>query len=142
MSKSELKGTVWLWRNSVDRKGAVSAGFLSPVFKFPGLCRQSPPFGWIFGLQSPHPKIPFLATEFRNGTDQPALGNRLREASFEQLLNLLRIQTTFDGGFDEVGCEERERDGHIDLTHAAFLARGDLLIGAACTSCHGYSIRF
>jgi len=33
-------------------------------------------------------------------------------------------QTTFDRGFDEVRCEERERDGHIDLTHAAFLACG------------------
>ena len=36
-------------------------------------------------------------------------------------------QTTFDRCFDEVGCEERERDGHIDLSHAAFLACGDLL---------------
>jgi hypothetical protein len=36
-------------------------------------------------------------------------------------------QATFDGSFDEVWCEECERDGHIDLTHAPFLARGDLL---------------
>jgi hypothetical protein len=36
-------------------------------------------------------------------------------------------QTTFDCSFDEVGCEERQRDGHIDLSHAAFLACGDLL---------------
>jgi hypothetical protein len=40
-------------------------------------------------------------------------------------------QTTFDRGFDEVRCEERERDGHIDLTHAAFLARGDCSMLAA-----------
>jgi hypothetical protein len=35
-------------------------------------------------------------------------------------------QTTFDRCFDEVRCEKRERDGHIDLSHAAFLACGDL----------------
>ena len=85
-------------------------------------------------------------------TDQPALGNRLLKKSFEQLPNLLRFQsegfelstpfrgsvaepldtnaarqTAFDRGFDEIGCEERERDGHIDLTHATILACGDLL---------------
>jgi hypothetical protein len=27
-------------------------------------------------------------------------------------------QTTFDCCFDEVRCQERERDGHIDLSHA------------------------
>jgi hypothetical protein len=36
-------------------------------------------------------------------------------------------QTTFDRCFDEVWREERERDGHIDLSHAAFLTFGDLL---------------
>jgi hypothetical protein len=36
-------------------------------------------------------------------------------------------QTTFDRGFDEVRCEERERNRHIDLTHTAFLAYLDLL---------------
>jgi hypothetical protein len=30
-------------------------------------------------------------------------------------------QTTFDRGFNQVWCEERERDGHIDLSHAATL---------------------
>ena len=35
-------------------------------------------------------------------------------------------QTTFDRSFDEVRGKERERDGHIDLTYAAFLACGDL----------------
>ena len=29
--------------------------------------------------------------------------------------------------------EERERDGHIDLTYAAFLACGDLLDVRVCT---------
>src|SRR5258708_36164499 len=100
-----------------------------------------------------HPKIPFLATEFRMATDQPALGSRvyssceLRAASdlswiqsegfelsapfrgsvAESLDTKAAGQTTFDRGFDEVRREERERDRHIDLTHAAFLAGGDLL---------------
>ena len=48
----------------------------------------------MFGLQSLHPKIPFPATEFRDGTDQPALGNRLpRWGLYEQCPKLLRIQS-------------------------------------------------
>jgi hypothetical protein len=138
----------------VNRKGAVSAGIPVAYFQrsrsLPTL-NVSPGF---FGLQSPHPKIPFPATEFRDGTDQPALGKSRRKASFVQLPELVRIQsegfelsgpfrgrvaesldtnaarqTTFDCCFDEVRCEERQRDSHIDLSHAAFLACGDLLTG-------------
>jgi hypothetical protein len=36
-------------------------------------------------------------------------------------------QSSFDGGLDEIGREERERDRHIDLSNAAFLARINLL---------------
>ena len=36
-------------------------------------------------------------------------------------------QAAFDRRSDEVRGEEGERDGHVDLTHAAFLTRGDLL---------------
>jgi len=36
-------------------------------------------------------------------------------------------QTTFDRGADEIWCEERERDRHVDLTHAALLTCCDLL---------------
>ena len=32
-------------------------------------------------------------------------------------------QATFHRCFDKVGCEEGERDSHIDLPHAALLAR-------------------
>src|SRR5205823_13726930 len=74
------------------------------------------------------------------------------EAGFEQLPKLVRLQsegfelpapfpgsvaesldtnaawqTTLDCCFHEVRCEKRQGDGHIDLTHAAFLACGDLL---------------
>src|SRR5205823_14594058 len=74
------------------------------------------------------------------------------EAGFEQLPKLVRLQsegfelpapfpgsvaesldtnaawqTTLDCCFHEVRCEKRQGDGHIDLSHAAFLACGDLL---------------
>ena len=35
-------------------------------------------------------------------------------------------QATFYGCYDKIGCEEGERDGHIDLPNAAFLARAKL----------------
>ena len=35
-------------------------------------------------------------------------------------------QTTFDCSTDEFGREEGQRDGHIDMPDAAFLARRDL----------------
>ena len=35
-------------------------------------------------------------------------------------------QATFHGCFDKVGCEEGERDGHVDLSDAAFLASAKL----------------
>ena len=35
-------------------------------------------------------------------------------------------QATFYGRFDKIGCEEGERDGHIDLPDAAFLASTEL----------------
>ena len=59
----------------VDRRGAVSAGIPVAYFQFsrslPTLA-VSPGF---FGLQSPHPKIPFLATGFRAAIAQLVLGN-------------------------------------------------------------------
>jgi hypothetical protein len=36
-------------------------------------------------------------------------------------------QSAFDGSLHEFGREERERDRHIDLSNAAFVARGNLL---------------
>ena len=35
-------------------------------------------------------------------------------------------QSSFDGSLHEVGREERERDRHIDLSNAAFVAGGNL----------------
>ena len=35
-------------------------------------------------------------------------------------------QATFYGCFDKIGSEKGERDGHIDLPNAAFLARAKL----------------
>src|SRR4029077_7349840 len=36
-------------------------------------------------------------------------------------------QSPFDGSLHEFGCEESERDCHIDLANAAFLARRNLI---------------
>ena len=36
-------------------------------------------------------------------------------------------QSSFDGSLHEVGREERERDRHIDLSNAAFVAGSNLL---------------
>src|SRR6266699_1860382 len=35
-------------------------------------------------------------------------------------------QTTFDSRLDQIGCEEGERDRHVDFADTALLARGDL----------------
>jgi FtsP/CotA-like multicopper oxidase with cupredoxin domain len=35
-------------------------------------------------------------------------------------------QTTFDNRLDQIGCEEGERDRHVDFADTALLARGDL----------------
>jgi hypothetical protein len=36
-------------------------------------------------------------------------------------------QSSFDGSLHEFGGEKRQRDRHIDLTNAAFVACGNLL---------------
>ena len=38
-------------------------------------------------------------------------------------------QAAFYGSFDEIGGEEGERDGHIDLPNAAILARAKVFDG-------------
>jgi len=99
----------------------------------------------IFGALSPHPKIPFPAAGFGREVRaqlQPCSG--LCTAVIRDLgpaLQLFRIeserlklsapfsrwiaepldadaagQATFYGRFDKIGCEEGERDGHIDLS--------------------------
>jgi hypothetical protein len=109
----------------------------------------------IFGASSLHPKIPFPAAVAerevgplctRNPTFEPPVLRDLGPA-----LQLFRIeserlelsapfnrriaepldtdaagQATFYGCFDEIGCEEGERDGHIDLPNAALLASAKL----------------
>jgi hypothetical protein len=63
----------------VDRKEAVSAGIVvaySERFRSLPTLTVLPGF---FELQSPHPKIPFPATEFRDETGRPALGKSSAE---------------------------------------------------------------
>jgi hypothetical protein len=44
-----------------------------------------------------------------------------------------RGQATFYCCYDKIGCEESERDGHLDLPNAAFLARAKLRDGGRST---------
>src|SRR5882672_11023281 len=70
--------------------------------------QRSRSLGWIFGLRSLHPKIPFPATEFGTATDQPAFGDRLLRgelrAASKPIADLIRALRT-------VGSILRERRG-------------------------------
>ena len=133
----------------LDRKEAVSAGIYHLFSAFSVSAYNN-------GLTGEFLASSLRIQKFRSwrldlGTE-PTPGNRLLSASFEQRPDLLRVQsqrfelsapfsgsvaesldtnaagqTTLDRRFDEVRGEESERDGHIDLTYAAFLACGDLL---------------
>ena len=48
-------------------------------------------------------------------------GREVREACDPEAVR----QTAIDGGLDDVGCQERQRYGHIDFAHAACRAFGD-----------------
>ena len=48
-------------------------------------------------------------------------------------------QATFYSCFDKIGCEEGERDGHVDLPNAAFLSGAELCDGSHPT--RGYVIQ-
>jgi hypothetical protein len=127
-------------------------GFLTPIFEFPVSADNNGRSGGFLASGLCIQKFRSRRLDF--GTELTSRGSGVvcREARFEPRPNLLRIQsegfelsapfrgsiaesldtdaarqTTVDRGCDEVGCEERERDRHIDLTHAAFLACGDLL---------------
>ena len=63
----------------VDRKGAVSAGIPVTYFQRSGSLPTLTVSPGFFGRRSPHPKIPFPATEFRDGTDGPTLGKSSAE---------------------------------------------------------------
>src|SRR6476619_7985862 len=108
-----------------------------------------------FSLPSLRPKIPFPASGFSTARSRSAAGNfwgmeakndvsnpvhnlRIQSKGFELWAPFCRSitksldsntarQTTFDRGADEIWCEERERNRHVDLTHAALLTCCDLL---------------
>ena len=108
-----------------------------------------------FSLPSLHPKIPFPAAGFSTANTGRQLGNSGsggQKRHFGPVRNYCGFnprasncwlhsagasrsrsnsdaawQATFDRRADEIWCEERERDGHVDLTHAAFLTCCDLL---------------
>jgi hypothetical protein len=109
----------------------------------------------IFGASSLHPKIPFPAAVVEREVGPLCTRNSDFWATVIRdlgpALQLFRIeserlklpapfgrriaepldadaagQATFYGRFDKIGCEEGERDGHIDLPNAALLASAKL----------------
>ena len=109
----------------------------------------------IFGGLSPHPKIPFPAAGLKREAPAvlapvvPTSGPPFRDLG--PTLQLFRIeserlklsapfsrriaepldadaagQATFYCCLNKIGCEEGERDGHIDLPNAAFLTSAKL----------------
>ena len=103
---------------------------------FSGLCRHNGLSGGILAAVS-HPKILFPHQRIRSAKRRASSSiqklSRIRIRALEQLAPFRRRiaeprdtnatrQTTFDRGFDEIRCKERERDGHIDLTHATFFS--------------------
>jgi hypothetical protein len=140
----------------VDRKEAVSAR-ISPVSSpdFPSLCAHYGVQSRFLASGLCIQKFRSWQLDFEGAKDRSAdwrsgiLGSKMAVRAvaiiIADLVRALRTvgsilrgiaqsfnsyaarQTTFDRGFDEVWGEERERDGHIDLSHAAFLAGGDLL---------------
>ena len=98
----------------------------------------------VFGALSPHLKIPFPAVGLEREV-RPRFAPGIRDRG--RALQLFRFeserlklpapfgrriaeplyadaagQATFYCCFDKIGCEEGERDGHIDMPNAAFLA--------------------
>src|SRR5438874_10900733 len=109
----------------------------------------------IFGASSLHPKIPFPAPVVEREVGPHCTRNSdfgaNRNSGLRLALRLFRIeserlelpapfsrriaepfdadaarQAAFHGRLDEIGGEEGERDGHIDLPNAALLARAKL----------------
>ena len=130
---------------------AFLRGFLATQFLDFCLCGRSPALAAIFGALSLHPKIPFPAAVVeREVREQLKPYSRFCAAVIRDLgpvLRLFRIeserlelsapfgrriaepldadaagQATLHPCFDKIGSEEGERDGHIDLPNAAFLA--------------------
>ena len=132
-------------KNVINRKEAVSTGILPPVFSVGGLCRTITLSRVDFGLRSLHRKIPFpRARQLPHRAHQVERNIRETPDSIPDLIRGSQLalpirgrvakpldtnsagQATFDRCLHEPWCDECERDGHVDLTHAAFLTRGDL----------------
>jgi hypothetical protein len=79
-------------------------GSRRPFSTFPVSADNNGLSGRLLGLRSLHPKIPFLTTEFRDGTARPTLGNSELRAASEPIANSIR-------GFRTVGSIPWERRG-------------------------------
>src|ERR1700686_4765901 len=134
---------------------AFLRGFPATQFPNLGLCGRSRILLAVFGVPSPHLKFPFPATRLGRGERRTCARNSgLRATMFRDFgpaLQLFRIESerlklpapfgrgisepldadaageaTFYGPFDKIGGEDGERDGHVDLPDAAFLATAKL----------------
>ena len=86
-----------------------------------------------FGALSPHPKIPFPAAVverlgpalqlFRIESKRLKLSAPFGWRIAEPLDADAAGQATFYGRFNKIGCEEGERDRHVDMPNAALIAR-------------------
>ncbi len=100
--------------------------FRSPRQGFDGQCRSAPGILGVFGGQK---RVVSSPVRSYCGFNPRASNCRLHSAGSiaKSLDSNAAWQTTFDRGAHEVWCEERERDRHVDLAHAAFLTCRDLL---------------
>jgi hypothetical protein len=71
--------------------------------------------------------IAVLLKQLRIQSERFELSPPFRGRVAESLHTDAARQPPFDRCLHELWCEECKRDGHIDLAHAAFLTRGNLL---------------
>ena len=119
-----------------------------------GLCGRKLSVAAILVAVSLHPKIPFLAADARwqRWTSRIGTGAGCQRRYFGVLALLLRVQperfelpapfrrriakpldvdaarqAAFDGSANQLGGKKGERDSHVDMADAAFLAQRNLL---------------
>ena len=105
---------------------------LSPVSKIPFLAAIWQEFGRVDNLQLParsrhQGAVDFAGSSVRTEAEILELRGPGRIRITQPLDVDAARQAALDGGADEFGREECERDRHVDMTDAAPLARGNLL---------------
>src|SRR5260370_19267647 len=81
----------------------------------------------LWALQTRSWRRPKLPLRSNRQTEHRVLAGPLGRSIAEASDGDAARQSSFDGSLHELGREERERDRHIDLSNAAFVAGSDLL---------------